>query len=220
MRLLFILLLSISLCSCSVWESVFGAKNAASAEAPAPEALEDLAYNPATSPIPMTQNTVLPKPAGAQPAAYGSYPTQPQSYGTAPDDPNAYPPATTVLSAQNAKGMDSPAAYSSAATETMMVDAMLSGLWVNKLDSLELIEFATDHYTTFYDGEQLFREPMIYHPLCPGGCNNGQQMEIACFTVTGPAGTDCYGIIRLTPEILELSILGVSTETIVYRKKH
>lgn len=217
MRFLLLCLLTVIFSSCSLWNSLFGPSTAAAAAAP--EALEAPAYNPATSPVPMTQNTVLPQPAGTAPAAYGSNPTQPQSYGMAPEDPAAYPPATTTLNAQYAKGTDAPATYSAAASGTMMIDAMLSGLWVNTVDSLEVIEFATDHYTTFYDGELLFREPMNYHQLCPGDCNDGEAMEIACFTVSGPAGTDCYGIIRLTPEVLELSMLGVSTQTIIYQKR-
>lgn len=215
MRFFIICLLAISLSSCSVWDSVFSPSQSAAA-APVAETIEGPAYDPTTSPVPMTQTTVLPKPANAQPAAYGSYPAQPQAYGSAPEDPAAYPPATATLSA---KGIAAPAAYGSATTETMLIDAMLSGLWVNKSDSLEVIEFATDHYTAFYNGELLFREPMNYHPQCPGDCNDGQPMEIACFTVSGPAGTDCYGIIRLTPELLELSMLGVSTEVIAYHKR-
>lgn len=219
MRFLFLALLTISLSSCSVWNSIFKSdQEAPTAMSEVPTDLEAPAYDPATSPVPMTQNTVLPKPPGnEQPAAYGNTPSQPEAYGSAPVDPAAYPPATTTLSA---KGGAAPVAYGSAAAEAGYIDAMLSGLWINTADSLELIEFATDHYTAFYQGEMLFREPMLYHSQCPGDCNNGQPMEIACFTVSGPAGTDCYGIIRLTPEVLELSMLGVSTETIVYRKRH
>ena len=222
MRFLLFALLTISLSSCSVWNSVFKSDgNTPEAMAEVPTDLEAPAYDPATSPVPMTQNTVLPQPPTAQqPAAYGSNPSQPEAYGSTPVDPAAYPPATTPLSAQVAKGGEAPAAYgSSAAAATGYIDAMLSGLWVNSADSLEIIEFATDHYTAFYQGEMLFREPMTYHNQCPGDCNDGQPMEIACFTVSGPAGTDCYGIIRLTPDVLELSMLGVSTETIVYRKR-
>lgn len=221
MRFLLFALLIISLSSCSVWNSTF--KSDDDTPAAMTGALTDLkapAYDPVTSPIPMTQNTVIPTPPGAkQRAAYGNNHAQPEAYGSTPVDPSSYPPATIPLSAQIAKGGDAPMAYRSAVAEITHVNALLSGLWVNNADSLEIIEFSTDRYTAFYQGEMLFREPMSYHSLCPGDCNEGQPMEIACFRISGPAGTDCYGIIRLTSEVLELSILGVSTETIVYHKR-
>lgn len=220
MRFLFLALLFTSVTSCSVWNSVFKSDPESVTAAEVPTDLEAPAYDPATSPVPMTQNTVLPRPTSAtQPAAYGSTSNQPQAYGSVPEDPSAYPAATTPLGPQTAKGSAAPASYGSTITQSGYVDALLGGLWVNQADSLEVIEFATDHYTTFYRGEMLLREPMSYHSQCPGDCNNGQAMEIACFTVSGPAGKDCYGIIRLTPEVLELSMLGVSTETITYRKR-
>ncbi|MEM6772841.1 MAG: hypothetical protein AAF597_19845, partial [Bacteroidota bacterium] len=171
MRSLLFLTLTLFLSSCTVWNSVFPPKEEV-AEAPAtPTDLEAPAYDPATSPVPMTQNTVLPKPPGTeQPSAYGGTPSAPQAYGGVPEDPSAYPPASTPLGPQSAKGSAAPTTYSSAAAETSYIDAMLSGLWVNKADSLEIIEFATDHYTAFYKGEMLFREPMTYHGQCPGDC--------------------------------------------------
>jgi hypothetical protein len=92
-------------------------------------------------------------------------------------------------------------------------------MWVNSADNKEIVEFTPDHYTTYYNGELLFQEAMTYHANCPGACNEGIEMEIACFTISGPGGTDCYGIIRLTPDVLEMSMLGVSTETILYTKQ-
>lgn len=241
MRILLFALIAFSVTSCSVWDGIFKKDTAATEMAPLPNATEGPAYDPSTSPQPMTQATVLPRPAGsAPPATYGSSPNQPQAYGT-PADPEYYPPATAPLTpGQAAKGQDVPVAYGSApqayqsapqaygsapqeyAPQTPAEIALattLNGLWVNDADPKEVVEFTTDHYTTFYDGELLFREPMTYHPLCPGDCNNGVAMEISCFTISGPAGTDCYGIIRLTPEVMELSMLGVSTEMIVYRKQ-
>lgn len=65
----------------------------------------------------------------------------------------------------------------------------------------------------------LFQEPMTYYAACPGDCNDGVPMEISCFTISGPAGTDCYGIVRMTSTVLELSMLGISTETVTYYKQ-
>jgi len=229
MRILVFSLLALCFSSCTVWNSVFQ-KDAATADAvEVPTNLEGPAYDPASSPVPMTQQTVLPQPAGtAPPATYGSGTqppeaygnTQPQAYGSAPEDPNAYPPASTPLGpVMTAKGAEAPSTYAPQTPAGVALAATLSGLWVNAADEKEVVEFTPDHYTTFYDGEMLFQEPMTYHPNCPGDCNNGVAMEIACFTISGPAGTDCFGIIRLTPDVLEMSVLGVSTETIIYRKQ-
>lgn len=231
----FACLLSVCLMvSCS--EGLFKKDTADAEAAEVPTDLEGPAYDPSISPQPLTPSTILPRPGGAAPpAAYGNTAEQPQAYGQSvpqaygtPAGPEEYPPATTALSpGQNTKGHDAPRTYAGApavyaapqAAAALSVATTLDGLWVNTTDEKEVVEFTTDHYTTFYDGEMLLREPMTYHPLCPGDCNGGAPMDIACFTVSGPAGTDCYGVVRLTPEVLELSMLGVSTETIVYRKR-
>lgn len=216
------------LTSCTVWDGIFKKSPAPTEMAEVPTNLEGPAYDPSTSPAVMTQGTVLPRPQGAaQPAAYGSAPegpvaygSAPQSYGSPPENPADYPPATAVLSPdQEGKGGAAPAVYSPQTPEEVTLAATLNGLWVSAADAKEVVEFTPDHYTTFYNGEMLFQEPMTYHPACPGDCNGGVTMQIPCFTVSGPAGTDCYGIIRLTPEVLEMSMLGVSTETILYRKQ-
>jgi hypothetical protein len=175
----------------------------------------------------MTASTVLPAPAGSEispytPQAYGQ---APESYGQAPAAPQAYRSAAMMEASTMAKGEATPQAYSADAVMSppqgpaAQLAYNLSGLWVNTADEREVVEFTPDHYTTFYDGQLLVQEPMTYHTNCPGSCNNGIEMEIPCFTISGPAGTDCYGIIRLTTDVLEMSMLGVSTETIVYRKQ-
>lgn len=167
---------------------------------------------------------------GGQPAAYGQTPTtpvngtQPEVYGQATNAPSTYS-APASAAQTDAKGGAAPTAYGNTTVmtpptgEAAVLAATLNGLWVNSVDPKEVVEFTTDHYSTFYEGQLLIQEPMDYHARCPGDCAGGQEMEIACFTVSGPAGTDCYGIIRMTPEVLELSMIGVSTETIIYRKK-
>ncbi len=180
-----------------------------------PSGLEGPAYDPSKSPVPMTASTVLPKPPGSEitatvegPSAYGQTSAVPSAYGTAPT--------------QEAKSGAAPTTYQQMSAQDPAPAAVannLAGLWVNTADEQEVVEFTTDHYATYYEGQLLVQEPMTYHSTCPAECNNGEALDIACFSISGPAGTDCYGIIRLTPEILELSMLGVSTETIVYRKQ-
>jgi len=158
-----------------------------------------------------------------QPAAYGQNTQQPTAYGQTPAPSTYSAPATAAEMAS--KGGQVPTAYGNTTTmapatgEQAVLAATLNGLWVNSVDPKEVVEFTTDHYSTFYEGQLLVQEPMSYHARCPGDCAGGESLEIACFTITGPAGTDCYGIIRMTPQVLELSLLGVSTETIIYRKQ-
>ncbi|MTB53095.1 hypothetical protein [Lewinella sp. W8] len=200
MRTLFLALFSISVIACS------GTKQAAPVANTPPAGLSSPEYDPANSPTPMSANTPLPAPAPAEPSAY-SYPSASQVATKGVEESAA--PATYGSSV--ALGADA-AVYTAVALD-------LEGLWVNTTDDREEVEFALDHYTTFFEGEQIIREPMTFHLQCPGECSGGVPSEFSCFTVKGPAGQDCYGIIRLTDDILELSMLGVSTETVVYRKK-
>lgn len=201
MRILFLTLLSVSMVACT------GTKSASpTATSTPPAGLSSPEYDPSNSPTPMTASTPLPAPESSAPTAY-SYPSTSQLEAKGLQE-NAAP---STYGSNVALGADA-ALYNAVALD-------LNGLWVNTVDDREEVEFALDHYTTFFEGEQIIREPMTFHPQCPGDCNGGVPAEFACFTVSGPAGKDCYGIIRLTDEILELSMLGVSTETVVYRKK-
>lgn len=217
MRYLLFLLCFTFLASCSVFKS--GNQEASTAEAaPAdPSGLEGPAYDPATSPVPMSNATQIPVPEGSQPAPGTE---QPVGYGSVPLNPSQ--PVAKGQSAPVTYGSEAaaPSAYGPApGTAEAALASVLNGLWVNSSDPKETVEFTPDHYTTYYNGELLFQEGMTYHANCPGDCNGGVQMEIACFTISGPAGTDCYGIIRLTPEVLEMSMLGVSTQSILYTKQ-
>ncbi len=213
--LLFLLCLSI-FTGCTVLNSSNKDQPATATTTLDPSNLEGPAYDPATSPVPMTAGTRIPLPAGSQP---GPGTQQPAAYGSVPLDPSQAMKGQNIPLAYGTEAA-APAAYGPApGSAEAALASTLSGLWVNNSDPDETVEFTPDHYTTYYNGEMLFQEAMTYHANCPGGCNGGIEMEISCFTVSGPAGTDCYGIIRLTPEILEMSMLGVSTESIVYLKQ-
>lgn len=203
--------------SCTVFD-----KNTPADDAPrqTPQTLPAPEYDPATSPTPMTENTVLPRPDASPPATYQtSKGTDPANSTNVPAQYGA-PAGAMVGSSSNA----APTPYGQPPIDPDaeiydQLAATLTGLWVNQADPKEVVEFATDHYTTFYDGKKLFREPLTFHVRCPGSCNNGVEMEISCFTIAGPARTDCFGIVRLSQEVLEMSLLGVSTETVIYRRQ-
>jgi hypothetical protein len=208
----------------------------------APTGLSGPVYDPSNSPVSASQMPAPPIPASRMPAPVqpGVYdansPAQnsaaPTAYGSVPQKTAMAPKGEAALA--NAEAYAAPLAYSAAnaptsydvavaaplpgTPEATLAQAM-AGKWVNGTDEREMVEFTPDHYTTYYNGEMLFQEPMTYYATCPGNCNGGVQMEISCFTISGPADTDCYGIVRMTPAVLELSILGLSTETVTYYKQ-
>ena len=114
---------------------------------------------------------------------------------------------------QQAKGITA-----RSAAPALAAQKLLTGSWVNTTDSEEIVEFTPTHYKTYYDGEMLVEEDMTFHGNCPEACSGGTGTGAPCFTISGPAQTDCYGIVRLTEDVLELQVLGVSTETVVYRR--
>jgi hypothetical protein len=95
---------------------------------------------------------------------------------------------------------------------------LLTGRWINTEEPLEQVAFTPTHYQTYFDGEMLVEEDMQFYGTCPDACSGGTSTGAPCFTISGPAQTDCYHIVRLSPDVLELQLLGVSSETIVYRK--
>lgn len=142
-----------------------------------------------TSPQPTTAESLPPDPnAPAAPATYG-------------------PPGMTPRAA-------APTTYASAAA----VAAPIVGSWVNASDPDEMVIFTDHSYASYYEGQPVVQEEMTYHVLCPGDCSGGVSAGVPCFTITSPYGTDCFGIIRVTENELELSLLGVSTETVTYSR--
>ena len=113
-----------------------------------------------------------------------------------------------------AKGIDP----SNNSAPALAAQKLLTGRWVNTDDGEEVVEFTPTHYKTYYQGELLVEEDMTFHGECPPACSGGTATGAACFTISGPAQTDCYGIVRLTNDLLELQLLGISTETVVYRR--
>ena len=194
-------------------------------------------YDPDMSPRVMTADTPLPLPPGNGPAVYGSAPDGTHSGTSDPataSSPTTYStPAPVTQQGGAAAGANgqyqsrggtpgvyaSPAPYDPTAEVNNQLAATLTGLWVNQDDEDEVVEFTPTHYTTFYRGQKLLDEEMVFHGTCPTDCSGGENLGISCFTIAGPAGTDCFGIVRLTHEVLEMSLLGVSTETILYNRK-
>ena len=155
--------------------------------------------NPADTMYPATASTPPPARQDTTVMSAAADPEAPTPYGMViePEQPNL-----------QAKG----------GSASLVTQQLLTGTWVNTTDPDESVAFTPTHYKTYYDGELLVEEDMVFHQQCPGACSGGTTMDAPCFTISGPAQTDCYGIVRLTDDILELQVLGVSTETVVYRR--
>lgn len=128
--------------------------------------------------------------------------------------PSASAPAT-YGAVQTPKGMEAaPTTYANAAA----VAAPIVGSWINSEDPDETVVFTDHSYETYYEGKKVVEEEMVYHPLCPSDCSGGQSVGVPCFTITSQYGKDCFGILRVTENELELTMLGVSTASILYRR--
>ena len=131
----------------------------------------------------------------------------------------APPPTPYGMTIDEQEGMTPKgAASTSSAAPATAAKRLLTGNWINTEDDREQVAFTPTHYRTYYDGELLVEEDMVFHAECPGACSGGTPVGEPCFTISGPAQTDCYGIVNLTADKLELQVLGVSNETVVYRR--
>lgn len=145
-----------------------------------------------SSPTPTTSSTLPPTPGSMN---------APQTYGS---------PGMTPRSVEAA-----PTTYGSVAA----VAAPVIGSWVNTTDPDETVVFTDHSYLTYYNSELIVEEEMTYHIQCPTDCSGGVASGIPCFTIASQYEKDCFGIVRVTENELELIMLGMSTETVKYVRK-
>lgn len=201
MRYLFLFSLNFLCIACATdlaTEDLGSDQNYSFAELAGGPAAVAVSGEPDTLPLPTASKNdrVSPKKGGQAPTPYGM---------------EIEPEPTSQL---GAKGI----ASANRSAPALAAQKMLTGRWINTQDVKEQVAFSPTHYKTYYEGELLLEEDMTYHQICPDACTGGLAIDEPCFTITGPAQTDCYGIVRLTDEELELQLLGVSNKTIVYRK--
>ncbi len=141
--------------------------------------------------------------------------TNPMATTQLPPSPQPAAAPVTYSSTYTPKGVEAaPTTYASAAA----VAAPIIGNWVNTEEPDETVVFTDHSYETYYQGQKVVEEEMTYHPNCPADCSGGQSVGIPCFTISSQYGKDCFGILRITENELELTLLGVSTATILYRR--
>ncbi len=166
-----------------------------------------------------TSNSNTAQKESMAPARANGYAPTPPSATTQPNSPlpsTGLPPAPTTYGAVSTpKGMEAaPTTYANAAA----VAAPIVGSWINAEDPDETVVFTDHSYETYYEGQKVVEEEMLYHPVCPNDCSGGQSVGVPCFTITSQYGKDCFGILRVTENELELTMLGVSTASILYKR--
>ncbi len=95
---------------------------------------------------------------------------------------------------------------------------LLSGTWRNTVEPDETVRFDFDHYTSFFEGSPIVEERIEYHEVCNTQCSAAGSVSYPCFIIRSQFATDCFGIVSVTEETLQISQLGVSSEVVTYQK--
>ena len=94
----------------------------------------------------------------------------------------------------------------------------LQGRWRNQTDEDEILQFNPETYEVYFENEKVVEEAVTYHPNCPGHCTGGAAADYPCYVIASPYHTDCFGIVRMTTNEMELTIIGQSTTTVTYTR--
>lgn len=92
----------------------------------------------------------------------------------------------------------------------------LQGTWVSTTDNKSEISIENGMYTERYDGEQMSSLPYQVFPKCPALCN--PVAETPCIAVMGQDDV-CYAVVKADGQSLELSMIGGTGNTLVFKKK-
>ncbi|MGB3548651.1 MAG: hypothetical protein WBA17_16885 [Saprospiraceae bacterium] len=95
---------------------------------------------------------------------------------------------------------------------------LLSGTWRNTVEPDETVRFDFDHYTSFFEGNPIVEERIEYHEVCNTQCSAAGSVSYPCFIIRSQYATDCFGIVSVTDEQLQISQLGVSSGVVTYQK--
>lgn len=92
----------------------------------------------------------------------------------------------------------------------------LEGNWISADDEKSEIRIGKGLYTEIYDGEEMGDLPYKYFAKCPASCNPAG--ETACLRVMGQDDI-CYAIVKAGPSSLELSMIGGTGNTLIFKRK-
>ena len=103
------------------------------------------------------------------------------------------------------------------AVPTVAQDAqILQGNWISTTDARSEISLGKGMFTEIYGGEQMGRFPYEYFAHCPNECNPAA--DTPCIKVMSQDNV-CYAVIKADAETLELSPIGGTGNTLIYKRK-
>ncbi len=90
------------------------------------------------------------------------------------------------------------------------------GNWVSTQDPKSEIQLLGGEYLDIYEGKTVDKNPFSYHKSCPEAC--APVADTPCIKVTGQDDV-CYVVVKADGKTLELSMIGGTGNTLVYKKK-
>lgn len=94
--------------------------------------------------------------------------------------------------------------------------AELEGHWVSTTDTKFEVRIEDGKYIEIYSNEPSQNAPYSYHKICPKDCN--PLADMPCIKVSGQDDV-CYTIVKADGKSLELSMIGGTGNTMVFKKK-
>ncbi len=94
--------------------------------------------------------------------------------------------------------------------------AEIEGHWVSTTDAKFEVKIEAGKYVEIYSNEPGPETPYSYHKICPKDCN--PLAEMPCIKVSGQDDI-CYTIVKADGKSLELSMIGGTGNTMVFKKK-
>jgi hypothetical protein len=92
----------------------------------------------------------------------------------------------------------------------------MMGKWVSAYDEDESVLFTPGQYTSYYKGEKVVEEHMVYYRVCPESCMGDKPSNSqACFVLASPYGQTCFAIVSHSEQRLELSLLGAEENNVL-----
>lgn len=93
----------------------------------------------------------------------------------------------------------------------------MMGQWVSAFDDDESVHFTPGKYISYYKGEKIVEENMVYYRVCPDNCgsSNNPGGSTACFVLASPYGQTCFAIVSHTDQRLELSLIGSGDDNVI-----
>lgn len=96
------------------------------------------------------------------------------------------------------------------------VPADMEGIWVSTTDPKSEVAIGNGKYTEIYETKEMSSTPFRYNKACPADCN--PPAKVACIQLVGQDDV-CYTVVKLNAKSLELSMIGGTGNTLVFKKK-